>query len=260
MFFIVFLFVGSSATVDSFDIGRRYEMKVDLDAMRRELRQLDEAELLARRAQGDAYVPEAQAAIAEELQTRGVALPPRAASPITAEALQSTTTPFGTGAKVIGGSTVLIAVLILLGLLNLVNPIVASFVSIAAGACGCSWYYSRPSYKLKLAKQDEELRQKKRAEAQKRIGKDGYTELMFVSADGGLARAQELLQCGADVNARDSGGFTALMYAASSGHSDIVDLLLSHKADGRLRSGSAKTAADYAAAAGHQEIRRRLNA
>lgn len=49
------------------------------------------------------------------------------------------------------------------------------------------------------------------------------------------SRFLELLEAGADVNARDRGGHTSLHWACWYGHTDIARLLLEHGADPNVR-------------------------
>ena len=46
---------------------------------------------------------------------------------------------------------------------------------------------------------------------------------------------EHLLQCGANVLARDDGGLIPLHNACSFGHADVVQLLLQHGADANAR-------------------------
>jgi ankyrin repeat protein len=54
----------------------------------------------------------------------------------------------------------------------------------------------------------------------------GMPEIALVAADGKLTVLQDLVQGGADVNARGPNGETALMMAARNGHLHIVEWLL----------------------------------
>ena len=47
---------------------------------------------------------------------------------------------------------------------------------------------------------------------------------------GDLEKIKQLLENGADVNAKDKYGWTALRYASSWGHKEIVELLKSYGA------------------------------
>ena len=49
--------------------------------------------------------------------------------------------------------------------------------------------------------------------------------------EGDIAKIQEAIQAGADVNVRYKDGFTPLLIASRNGHTEIVRLLLTAKAD-----------------------------
>jgi cytohesin len=80
--------------------------------------------------------------------------------------------------------------------------------------------------------------------------------------DGDLAGVQELLDAGADVNAKDNDGWTPLHIAASKNHREIVELLIAKGADVNAAGESSSvfiwqggfTPLHYAAVNGHKEI------
>src|ERR671913_2614223 len=77
-------------------------------------------------------------------------------------------------------------------------------------------------------------------------GVKGRTPLMLAAFRGNAAAVINLLERGADVNARDKDGDTALMFAAFKGHALVVALLLQYGANvyARARNGwTAKKAA-----------------
>jgi ankyrin repeat protein len=54
--------------------------------------------------------------------------------------------------------------------------------------------------------------------------------LLNACKDGNLEKVKQLLEKGADVNAKNKYGGTALMYASYQGHEEIVKLLKSYGA------------------------------
>jgi len=55
--------------------------------------------------------------------------------------------------------------------------------------------------------------------------------LLDACEDGDLEKVKQLLENGADVNAKDKDGLTALMYASYNGHKEVVELLKSYSAE-----------------------------
>lgn len=75
---------------------------------------------------------------------------------------------------------------------------------------------------------------------------------------GHLDAVRELLQLGADVDARDRYGQTALMLAAQRGHRAVVETLIAHGADLNVTAKFGLSALMLAIIAGHVEIARLL--
>lgn len=75
---------------------------------------------------------------------------------------------------------------------------------------------------------------------------------------GDLQLIRELLDHGADLDARDSHGQTALMLAAHNGHREIVATLIGQGADLNVTAKFGLSALMLAIVAGHLEIARLL--
>lgn len=69
---------------------------------------------------------------------------------------------------------------------------------------------------------------------------------------------RRLVECGADVNARQQSGATPLHAAAMNGNVEVAQLLLAHGADATTAHDDGRTAADFAAERGHDELARLL--
>ncbi len=76
--------------------------------------------------------------------------------------------------------------------------------------------------------------------------------LYRAAVKGHEALCQKLLDCGADVDAKDSSGKTALMAAATYGRDAVCELLLNHGALIDIQDNLNYTALSYAASAGHK--------
>ena len=77
---------------------------------------------------------------------------------------------------------------------------------------------------------------------------------MLAAFRGDTAGVINLLERGADVNARDKDGDTALMFAAFKGHGLIVALLLQYGANVYARARNGWTARKAAQSGLHQQI------
>src|SRR5215208_3312004 len=82
----------------------------------------------------------------------------------------------------------------------------------------------------------------------------GRTPLMLAAFRGDAAGVINLLERGADVNARDRDGDTALMFAAFKGHGLIVALLLQYGANVYARARNGWTARKAAQSGLHRRI------
>ena len=86
-------------------------------------------------------------------------------------------------------------------------------------------------------------------EQQKRLN----AELLSAAANGDTQKAKELLDKGADVNAKSDDGLAALVYAAWYGHTDTADMLISEGAYVNSKGNGGFTALMAAAWNGHRE-------
>ncbi|HWS90274.1 MAG TPA: ankyrin repeat domain-containing protein [Pyrinomonadaceae bacterium] len=82
----------------------------------------------------------------------------------------------------------------------------------------------------------------------------GRTPLMLAAFRGDTAAVINLLERGAEVNARDRDGDTALMFAAHRGHGLIVALLLQYGANVYARARNGWTAKKAAQSGLHEHI------
>jgi TPR repeat protein len=81
---------------------------------------------------------------------------------------------------------------------------------------------------------------------------------MKAARNGESEKVRDLLEYGADVNAKNENGFTALMFAATLGHAEVVDILIKAGADVNAESSERTTALMGAATTGEAEIARVL--
>ena len=72
-------------------------------------------------------------------------------------------------------------------------------------------------------------------------GNRGRTPLHREASDGFLRGVKELLESGADVNARDESGRTPLHWPAYRGHLEVVRLLCEHGADVNAADNDGRT-------------------
>ena len=82
----------------------------------------------------------------------------------------------------------------------------------------------------------------------------GRTPLMLAAFRGNTAAVINLLERGAEVNARDREGDTALMFAAYGGHGLVVSLLLQYGANVYARARNGWTARKAAQSGLHEHI------
>ena len=79
-------------------------------------------------------------------------------------------------------------------------------------------------------------------------------QLIEAADDGNTALIEDLLDRGADIEARDDDGWNALMSASYYGQVAVVELLLDRGADIEARSNSGNTALSWASKKGHDEV------
>ncbi len=98
-----------------------------------------------------------------------------------------------------------------------------------------------------------------RKNKRERIVKEGFTELMYFSANGKKWDVIDQLNAGASPDAQDVVGGTALIYAAKNGQEDVVRVLLERGANPTLTTRSGKTASDFARSEGYVEIAEKID-
>ncbi|MBP2664915.1 MAG: Ankyrin repeat (many copies) [Firmicutes bacterium] len=83
---------------------------------------------------------------------------------------------------------------------------------------------------------------------------DGFTPLHAAAAYGQTPIVRQLLDQGADVNARDKAGQTALMMAVCNSHADVVNVLLQRGADITARDSKGNTSISMAKAKNDRRV------
>jgi ankyrin repeat protein len=87
-----------------------------------------------------------------------------------------------------------------------------------------------------------------------RIWEGKSAALMYAAQRGHPDTLKDLMDRGADVNAKIQDGWTALMLAVANGHADIVKILIERGADVNAKTLRGKTAMMLAASEGHTGI------
>jgi ankyrin repeat protein len=83
-------------------------------------------------------------------------------------------------------------------------------------------------------------------------------QLLAIASSNNYSRAQEAIQLGADVNAKDEFGNTPVMLAVMSHQPELADLLIQHGADVNAKDIDGRTALHYAVARDRADIVRLL--
>lgn len=211
--------------------------------VRQTFEKLNDDELLRKRALGhDALSAEAHEAIEQILRERGIDPPP---IPIkTIEGLDRGDRKQGklsAQMKLISATVVVLAFFgSAIGFKSTQINTIILLVVLAI----CLWFWmiratATNTERLKLKSEDD----------------PAFTELMQTAVLGDVARAQELLNYGASINAQDRKGTTALMYAVSNNNLAMVKLLLEKNADISLKTMSDKTAMFFAKKYSSDEIK-----
>ena len=205
--------------------------------------------LLEKRALGDELDDEAHRAIEHILLERGEVLAPRPTAMGAQPRLPDPSRPVNWVALLTGGGAVLAA--LLLGLLA--GAVWGVLVLAAYGAYRAyQWFSGRmlPDNGAIDAASGQELV----VAVPDPADENGLTEIMHCAASGDVKRVQQLIDAGADVNARSHQGTTALMYAARNNHMVIVASLIEAGAFANARSNKGNTAGQLARQFGHLEV------
>ena len=85
------------------------------------------------------------------------------------------------------------------------------------------------------------------------------TQLNVAISKGDLAKVQQLVEIGVDVNKKDERGKTPLMYAILFKQTEIVSYLIRNGADYRAEDSNGLTILDYAKKSNSEEIIKLVN-
>jgi ankyrin repeat protein len=88
--------------------------------------------------------------------------------------------------------------------------------------------------------------------------KDGWPVLVEAAYRGDLARVNELIKAGADVNIKGPNDWTALLQAAGNGHAEVMQALIDANAFIHAENKSQNNARDIAEERGYSEIAQSL--
>ncbi|MGV0106267.1 Ankyrin [Nostoc sp. DSM 114160] len=85
-------------------------------------------------------------------------------------------------------------------------------------------------------------------------GENGDTALMKATREGVYTVVKELIDAGANINARNSDRNNALWFACFGNHYNLINLLLAHNIDINNQNDNGATVLMYAASAGKTEV------
>jgi len=85
------------------------------------------------------------------------------------------------------------------------------------------------------------------------------SQLNLAISKGDLAKVQQLVEIGVDVNKKDERGITPLMYAILFKQTDIVSYLIRNGADYRAEDSRGNSISDYAKKSKSEEIIKLVN-
>jgi ankyrin repeat protein len=123
------------------------------------------------------------------------------------------------------------------------------FASSLAGGCGRSGSASLDRELIDVAKSGDAASISQLLERGANVNarnESQRTVLMLAALKGRPAVVSTLVAKGADINARDTKQMTALMWAAFGGSRESAEILISHGADVRDRDAKGETALDWA--------------
>lgn len=204
--------------------------------------------LLEKRALGNELANEAHLAIEEIFAERGEFLPSRPIKPVNLKLnRQRKNTKFSQTIYIVG-------FLLIFVFANTVAKLMPKpWLFIITGAVICYFIFN---WIRKGQLTDE---QTIKDEDDKKAEEEGILELMVVSANGDLARINELLSFGADVNSKSNNNSTALMFAARNNYLEVVKLLVKHGADINAKNDKGSTAISIANFYEHKNVVEYLN-
>ncbi|RYP75436.1 hypothetical protein DL770_007399 [Monosporascus sp. CRB-9-2] len=92
------------------------------------------------------------------------------------------------------------------------------------------------------------------ADLERTYGKTGRTALMLAAENGHTKTAQVLINCHANLGARDGKDWTSIQLAAWSGHAEVVELLIEKGSSIEARDKVGRTVLLLAAASGEEQV------